>query len=456
MSTTIGSQLPFECEDLGPTAGRGARLLLRSALMAALGLIALAVVAPASEAAVRQAAATYKPRLIGTTRLHKSATGGRVKSILGTVDCPTCDPMLAFDEENFSRPTKIDGKWLPLEPGTQLVLQGQANRGGGLLPHLVIFTVTDLVKYIMGIPCVVVWDQDINEDVLSESELAFFAQDDDGNVWLLGEYPEEYQDGVFVSAENTWISGIEGAFPGITIPAKPVVGTPGFLQARAPENDFWDCGMIFARGKEKTCVPFRCYKDITVVREWAPLDGCDVIQIKTYAKNVGVVQVGAIDDPEGETLVLSSARRLHKREMVEAREAAIALDTHGYEVNDHYAETEPVLIAKKGHVADRDDAEVAQAPVAPLRTFLSIAPNPATASAGIAYGIARAGRVEIGIFDVAGRKVRSLVDAVVPAGTYRAQWDARNDAGRGVGAGVYFARLRTDEQTVGRTIVIAR
>ena len=69
------------------------------------------------------------------------------------------------------------------------------------------FTVTNLRKKIGGVPCVVVWDRDVNEGELKESELSFWAQDDFGNVWNTAEYPEEYQNGVLLGAENTGARG---------------------------------------------------------------------------------------------------------------------------------------------------------------------------------------------------------------------------------------------------------
>ncbi len=57
------------------------------------------------------------------------------------------------------------------------------------------FTVTDLTKVVNGVRAVVVWDRDYASGELQETELAFFAQDNDGNVWHLGEYPEEYETG---------------------------------------------------------------------------------------------------------------------------------------------------------------------------------------------------------------------------------------------------------------------
>lgn len=426
------------------------------------------------------AKSSYVPRVIGLGRHRRHAGGvGKARPALGDVECPACEPLGVYEADGFERPTRINNRWLPLKPGTQMVLQGQSNRGGGLLPHLVIFTVTDLVKTINGIDCVVVWDRDINEGVLVESELAFFAQHENGDVWNSGEYPEEYENGEFIGAENTWIHGIEYAVAGVTVQQRSIVGTPGYQEAIAPENDFWDCGLVFARSKERTCVPAGCFRNTLTIREWAPFDGCDVIQIKTYAKGVGIIQVGALDDPEGETLVLAQINHLNRTQMREAREAALALDAHGPEVNKIYSQTEPARRAEdceeddddKGlnaltHPAGRDDdcdddddkgiVALEKAAVAPSRTFMSIGPNPVTTSTDIAYGIVQAGPVEVGIFDVAGRRIRSLVDESVAPGTYRVRWDGLDDEGNDVARGVYFARLRTGAQVVGRTVVVGR
>jgi len=59
-----------------------------------------------------------------------------------------CGVPHAVDPRQFGHSTRINNKFYPLVPGTQFVLEGRANRGGGLVEHQVIFTVTDLVKEI--------------------------------------------------------------------------------------------------------------------------------------------------------------------------------------------------------------------------------------------------------------------------------------------------------------------
>ena len=75
--------------------------------------------------------------------------------------------------------------------------------------------------------------------------------------------------------------------------------------------------------------------------------------------------------------------------------------------------------------------------------------------ATVRLGIAHAGRVQVNIYDVAGRRVRTLADRVFPAGEQVLQWDGTDDAGRAVGRGVYFVRSSNDKGT-GRIIVLNR
>jgi flagellar hook assembly protein FlgD len=52
------------------------------------------------------------------------------------------------------------------------------------------------------------------------------------------------------------------------------------------------------------------------------------------------------------------------------------------------------------------------------------------------------GPVEIAIYDVAGRRVRTLVNRVMPEGDHEAVWDGRNDTGRRAAPGVYLYRFQ--------------
>ncbi|MEQ1833937.1 MAG: FlgD immunoglobulin-like domain containing protein, partial [Candidatus Eisenbacteria bacterium] len=76
------------------------------------------------------------------------------------------------------------------------------------------------------------------------------------------------------------------------------------------------------------------------------------------------------------------------------------------------------------------------------RTALRMAfPNPFDQSLTIALALAQRGPAQVGVFDVAGRKVRTLISGVQPAGQRLVTWDGRDDSGARLGAGVYMLRL---------------
>jgi hypothetical protein len=79
----------------------------------------------------------------------------------------------------------------------------------------------------------VVWERDYSDGQEVEAELAFFAQDKDGNLWHMGEYPEEYENGEFEKAPG-WLAGSKGASAGIAMIAEPRKGTPSYAQGYAP------------------------------------------------------------------------------------------------------------------------------------------------------------------------------------------------------------------------------
>jgi subtilisin family serine protease len=87
---------------------------------------------------------------------------------------------------------------------------------------------------------------------------------------------------------------------------------------------------------------------------------------------------------------------------------------------------------------------------------VSVGPNPASGPTSIRYTIPAPSRVEVSVLDVAGRRVRHLVNGPEPAGAREATWDGRNDDGRPVAAGVYFVKVAASRQTAVRRIALVR
>ena len=69
-------------------------------------------------------------------------------------------------------------------------------------------------------------------------------------------------------------------------------------------------------------------------------------------------------------------------------------------------------------------------------------PNPFNSSTCIVYSIPKATNVELSIYDICSRLIRSLVRGKASAGTYLVRWDGKDSSGKEVGSGVYLYRLR--------------
>jgi hypothetical protein len=84
----------------------------------------------------------------------------------------------------------------------------------------------------------------------------------------------------------------------------------------------------------------------------------------------------------------------------------------------------------------------------PKEFSTAVYPNPFNPATTIAYNLPEAAKVSIVIYDAIGQQVRTLVGNVdAAAGRYTAQWDARDDAGRQVASGVYFAHITAGKFT---------
>jgi hypothetical protein len=256
-----------------------------------------------------------------------------------------------FERAQFDKSsTYITNKWLPLRPGLQLTYKGSAIPEGEKTrsTRRVVTTVTDLSKWIDGVRTLVVWERDYTAGKLGESEIAFFAQDKAGNVWLLGEYPEEYENRKVVDAP-TWISGQKGAHAGIVMLANPKVGSPDYAQGFAPPPvEFKDRARVYKKG-QKTCVPVKCYKNVLVIEEFEKGEP-GIFHLKYYAPKVGLVRVGwrGANEEEKETLALVKRQQLSSKELANARKTALKLDKRAYKRSGEvYGKTPPAKPLKK-------------------------------------------------------------------------------------------------------------
>jgi hypothetical protein len=99
-------------------------------------------------------------------------------------------------------------------------------------------------------------------------------------------------------------------------------------------------------------------------------------------------------------------------------------------------------------------------PVAPPSrlALLGITPNPSFGMSTIRYAVPKRQQVNLSVFDLGGRLMRTLVDAELAAGTYQAVWDGHQDraGGRAASSGAYFVRLMSGGLVYTQRVVIVR
>ena len=247
-----------------------------------------------------------------------------------------------FDPANFGDDsTNIDHEWWPLKPGTRHVFEGVTIQDGEEVPHRIVETVTDLTKVISGVRTVVSLEEDYSDGQLIEQELAFHAQDNDGNVWHFGQLREAYDENAFVGG-HVWLVDLpEGAKAGIRMLAEPGPGTREYSQGFAPAPFYWtDRARVYQVGQE-TEVPAGSYEDVMVIEEWDEETPEGVFQLKYYVRGVGIVRVGFRGpDPEQEEVELVAIEELDPETLAAAREQALQIEARAY----MYATTPPAEV----------------------------------------------------------------------------------------------------------------
>lgn len=212
-----------------------------------------------------------------------------------------------FQPGSFSANTVPTNPFDPLIPGSVLYFAGK-KEGRAQTER---FEVTKRVRYILGVPCVVIHDQGFIEGHLHENTYDWYAQDRKGNVWYFGEKTAELSPGGEVeSTEGSWEAG-QPAYrggpvskPGIFMPATPEVGV-GYKQEIAPtvsEDEF-----EVAKLATFVSTPFIATSRALETNEFSSLEP-GVLDHKFFAFGVGeVVELTAIG-PEDELQLVNYER----------------------------------------------------------------------------------------------------------------------------------------------------
>jgi hypothetical protein len=196
-----------------------------------------------------------------------------------------------IDPAQFS--SVVDNPYFPMLPGTSWRYEETTSDGE---QQTISVEVTHERREVMGVDTIVVHDvvSDADGEVV-EDTFDWFAQDADGNVWYFGEDSTSYDDGT-PSKEGSWEAGVDGALPGIVMPARPAVSSTGYRQEYFV-GEAEDMAQVIADSGSVT-VPFGSFDDVIRTRDWNPLEP-DIVEEKTYARSVGVVHEETVSSPEG-------------------------------------------------------------------------------------------------------------------------------------------------------------
>ena len=203
-----------------------------------------------------------------------------------------------LDAGRFSQSLIINHRYLPLTPGDVYTYEVDTEEG----LERIIVEVLDETREVAGIAAMVVRDRVFLDNVLIEDTLDWFAQDDDGNVWYMGETVDNYEydeagNLLGINHDGSWEAGVDDAQPGITMPADPRIGD-SYRQEYLPD----EAEDIAAIAGLEVTVELRDGSSYSTLktRDWNPLDVEAGVEFKYYADGVGLVRE---EDETGEEKV---------------------------------------------------------------------------------------------------------------------------------------------------------
>ena len=198
---------------------------------------------------------------------------------------PAADYAPEIDPSNFVK--EVDSPYFPLESGMTWVYEGQTEEG----PERVEVTVLQETKRVMGVECVILRDRVWLNGELIEDTFDWHAQDKEGDVWYFGENSKELENGKVVSKAGSWEAGVDGALPGIIMPADPKVGDSyrqeyykGEAEDMAKVISLDGAGLNGAVSTRYDTFS----KDVLVTKDWNPLEP-DILEHKYYAPGIGLI-----------------------------------------------------------------------------------------------------------------------------------------------------------------------
>ena len=207
---------------------------------------------------------------------------------------PRGDQPVRVDPAKFT--SRIDNPYWPMTPGNRWVFREGEQR--------VEVTVTGQTRKILGIDARVVHDVMTLNGQVREDTFDWYAQDADGNIWYMGEDTKEYENGKVVSTAGSWQAGLDGAQPGILLPADP---KPGLAYRQEYYRGQAEDAAQVLSVSQRVRVPFGSFDQVLTTKDYTPLEP-SVVEHKFYARGVGPVLAITVSGGSGREELLRFER----------------------------------------------------------------------------------------------------------------------------------------------------
>jgi hypothetical protein len=192
-----------------------------------------------------------------------------------------------IDPVDFTNGAVVDNEYFPLTPGTVMTYEGKGER--------IVVEVLSETREVMEIDCAIVRDRVWEGDELVEDTFDWYAQDDDGNVWYMGEESKDIEDGEVVSTDGSWEAGVDGAYPGIIMLARPLDGL--WYRTEFYRGEAEDLAQVL-RIDEEVSVVYGTFGPCVKILDFNALEP-GVEEHKYYAPGIGLVKEVEVGDGSG-------------------------------------------------------------------------------------------------------------------------------------------------------------
>jgi hypothetical protein len=196
-------------------------------------------------------------------------------------DLPQGSEPVDLDPARFT--VEIDNRYWPMVPGTRWTYLEIDEEGKQL--EVVVTVSTETKKIANGVTARVVRDTVTEEGELIEDTFDWYAQDAEENIWYLGEETAEFESGKVTSRAGSFEAGVDGALPGIIVPADPVDDMKYRQEYFSGEAE--DNGEVLSV-EEQVDVHAGHFDGALLTKDTNALEP-DVLEYKLYAPRVGPV-----------------------------------------------------------------------------------------------------------------------------------------------------------------------